>query len=591
MRSFPRRLPCRFSQSLAWPQTDAAGPADWPRNPPLSDTECGVASRARLAECGDASLHSASPLVHSSRRDNRIRSHAIMKRVGVSLWAIVVFVLATSGIACCQDDRPNIIFIMSDDHGWQAIGTYGSDRNETPNIDRIAREGARLDNFFVGNSICAPSRATMLTGLHSHANGLTDNRRPFDASQRHIAKMLQDSGYQTALVGKWHLECEPTGFDYYDRLVKQGFYYNPVMRLQDESSSEGYIQRRKTGYVTDIITDDAIAWLETERDSKKPFLLCVHHKAPHRDWKPALRHLDLYTDGPLPEPDTLLDDWSGKGNAARAQEMTIAEHLHDGDLKLSPPRRMTPGQARAWDEAYAPRNAELERLGLEGDALTRWKYQRYAKDYLRCIASVDESTGRILDTLAHLDLDENTIVIYTSDQGWYLGEHGWYDKRWMYEESFRTPFLIRWPGVIEPGTVVGALTQNIDIAPTMLDAAGEDIPSDMHGVSMLPVLAGATPDDWRSSVYYRYYEYPGYHNVRRHEGVRTDRYKLIHFYRQNEWELYDLERDPDEMSNAIDDLRYVDTITALKLELERLKQQYAVPPGEHYRPPADGRKD
>ncbi|MAY73585.1 MAG: sulfatase [Phycisphaerae bacterium] len=508
----------------------------------------------------------------------------------LTLLAAAAFAIALVTPTATADDRPNIVFIMSDDHGWQAIGAYGSTINETPNIDRIAHEGMRMDRYYVGNAICAPSRATMLTGLHTHANGMMDNRRAFDGSQRNVAKMLRAEGYQTAMIGKWHLESEPTGFDMYDRLVGQGPYYNPVLRAGGEGI-DGYEDVEHIGYTTDIVTDRAIDWIEDERDPEKPFLLLVHHKAPHRDWQPAPRHLHLYDDDEIPEPTTLFDDWSGKGSAATMQEMMIARDLTKRDLKLVPPNGLTKGQFEAWTAAYAPKNEAFEAMKLEGDDLVRWKYQRYAKDYLRSVAAVDEGVGRLLDTLDHQSLTDNTIVIYTSDQGWYLGEHGWFDKRWMYEESFRTPFLVRWPRVIPAGTTSDALTQNIDIAPTMLAAAGEAVPADMHGVSMLPVLEGTTPDDWRDSLYYRYYEYPGWHSVRRHEGVTTERYKLIHFYRLDEWEFYDLEQDPDETRNAIDDPAYEVEIADLKRELARLKTRYQVPPGEHYEAPTNGRRD
>ncbi|MEM1186156.1 MAG: sulfatase [Planctomycetota bacterium] len=509
----------------------------------------------------------------------------------IAFLRILVLVLTTLASPTPAKDQPNIVFIMSDDHGFQAISAYGSNRNSTPNIDRIAKDGALLDRFFVGNSICAPSRATMLTGLHSHANGLTDNRRPFNAAQRHVVRMLQSAGYQTGLIGKWHLEGEPTGFDHYDRLISQGEYYNPRFRLRSSDHTDGFTTAQQTGYVTDLITEKSIDWLKHGRDPGRPFMLCVHHKAPHRDWSPALRHLDLYDDAPLPEPPTLFDDWDGKGPAAHTQEMTISRDLSVRDLKLRPPRRLTDGQRRVWDSVYGPKNDTFREMNLEGDLLTKWKYQRYVKDYLRCIASVDEGVGRILDTLADLDLDDNTIVIYTSDQGWYLGEHGWFDKRWMYEESFRTPFIIRWPRQIRAGTKVSSLTQNIDIAPTLLDAAGVGVPSDMHGVSMLPVLNGEEPEGWRQSVYYRYYEYPGWHSVQRHEGVRTKRHKLMHFYQLGVYELYDLDLDPDEMNNVIDDVAYAPVATQLRAELAALKAKYHVPAGEHYQPPADGRRE
>jgi arylsulfatase A-like enzyme len=515
-----------------------------------------------------------------------------MRHASGLVCALLLCLLSTPAVRAQADragaaHRPNIVFIMSDDHAWQAISAYGSDRNTTPNIDRLAREGMRFDRFFVGNSICAPSRATMLTGLHSHANGVSTNGDRFDGSQTNIAKLLGASGYRTAMIGKWHLKTEPTGFDFYDRLVGQGHYYNQVFRKGSDPERGGeYEQYQTTGYVTDVITDKAIGWLrehaDDARDSEVPFLMLVHHKAPHREWEPAPRHLTLFDDADLAVPGTLFDDWSGKGEPAELQEMTIDRHLRPIDLKLEFPKRLNETQRRAWELAYGPKNAVFEAAvqsgSLAGDDLLRWKYQRYAKDYLRCVQAVDEGVGRLLDELDHQGLSDNTIVIYTSDQGWYLGEHGWYDKRWMYEESFRTPFLVRWPGVVEAGSTDTTLTQNIDIAPTMLAAAGLEAPASMHGRSLVPVLKGETPGDWRESLYYRYTEYPGVHAVRRHEGVRTERDKLIHFFGPDagSWEYYDLEADPDEVRNAIDDPKYTERIAALKAELTCLKVRYGV---------------
>ncbi len=468
----------------------------------------------------------------------------------------------------------NILFIMADDHGWQAISAYGSILDRTPQIDRIARAGARLDRFFVGNSICAPARATILTGLHSHAHGVMTNGNMFDAGQRTAPAMLRDAGYTTALVGKWHLKNEPQGFDYYDRLLGQGPYYNPVMRRLQADGSTADV--RNEGYTTDVITDKAVEWLQN-RPTDRPFALYVQHKAPHREWSPPLRHLELFADREMPAPPTLFDDWSGKGTAATQQEMTIARDFYPLDVKLRSPPRLTAEQQAAWDAAYGPRNEAMAAQQLSGDDLTRWRYQRYVKDYLRTVRAVDEGVGRLLDELERQGLADNTLVIYTSDQGWYLGEHGWYDKRWMYEESFRAPCLVRWPGVTRPGSSIDALTQNIDIAPTMLAAAGLEPPSDMHGVSLRPVLDGTPPFDWRRSVFYQYYEFPSVHMVHRHFGVRTERYKLMYFYLLDEWEFYDLERDPDEVDNRIDDPAYADIISELSDELARLRERYDVP--------------
>lgn len=465
--------------------------------------------------------------------------------------------------------RPNIVFIMADDHGWQAISAYGSDRNTTPNIDRLAREGMRFDRAFVTNSLCAPSRAVILTGLHSHLNGVRTNAETFDNQQVTFPALLTGWGYSTAMIGKWHLKSRPVGFDHYEVLIGQGPYYNPPM-LRDGQRVE------HKGYTTDIITDLACDWLEEGRDPDKPFLLMVQHKAPHRNWMPSLDRLHDFEDGDLPEPATLFDDWADNASPARAQEMTIARHLTPHDLKLVPQRRLDAAQRAVWDNAYGPKNAAFHAADLTGDDLVRWKYQRYAKDYLRCVQSVDDSVGALLDELDALGLAENTIIVYTSDQGWFLGEHGWFDKRWMYEESFRTPLVVRWPSVVQPGSVNTDLVQNLDFAPTFLGAAGVLPPAPLQGRSMVDLLAGATPADWRASVYYHYYENPGAHNVARHEGVRTATHKLIRFYQSNEWELYDLVADPDELTNLYGQPGTEALTAQLKAELERLRAEYAV---------------
>ncbi len=486
---------------------------------------------------------------------------------------MAVMVPATSG-----QKRPNIVFIMSDDHAFQAMSCYGSVVNKTPNLDRIANDGMRFDRCFVTNSICGPSRATILTGKYSHLNGFTRNGNTFDGSQQHVGKLLQKAGYQTAVIGKWHLRSKPTGFDYYHILKGQGPYYNPPMLTPDGDV-------KHVGYTTDIITDEFLKWMKQGRDPNKPFFVLYQHKAPHRNWQPGPKYLNKYDGVDIPEPDTLFDDYSGRGTPAKTQKMSVAKDLNPNDLKLTPPRNFTPEQLKVWNEAYGPKNAEFQKSNLSGDDLVRWKYQRYVKDYLRCVDAVDENVGRVLDYLDDSGLADNTIVIYTSDQGWYLGEHGWYDKRWMYEESFRTPLLIRWPGKIQPGSSNSDLVMNLDFASTFLEAAGEEIPQDIQGVSLMPLLKGNTPSDWRKSVYYHYYEYPGAHSVRRHYGVRTDRYKLIHFYEPfpdrhgalDEWELYDLESDPREMTSVHDDPKYAAVMKEMKTELARLRTQYQVP--------------
>jgi len=480
-------------------------------------------------------------------------------------WALCcLFVSAVEG----ADDRPNILFIFTDDHAPHAISAYGSKINRTPNIDRLAQEGMLFRNCFCTNSICGPSRAVILTGKHSHLNGFLDNRSVFDGSQQTMPKLMQQTGYQTAMIGKWHLKSDPTGFDYWSVLTGgggQGTYYNPAF-----STSSGPATHE--GYVTDIITDMALEWLD-ERDDHQPFLLMYQHKAPHREWEPDPAHFDLYENENIPEPATLFDDYEGRTSATKKQEMSIAGHLTERDLKLTAPRNLTPEQLATWNKAYDPRNAAFHSAGLEGDDLVRWKYQRYIKDYLRCIASVDDNIGRVLNYLDRQGLSENTIVIYSSDQGFYLGDHGWYDKRWMYEESLRMPFIVRWPGKVKPGSVNTDLVQNLDFAETFLDVAGAPIPADMQGQSLLPLFEGKTPEDWRDSIYYQYYEYPAVHMVARHYGVRTARYKLIHYYDIGEWELFDLETDPDELKSVYDVEAYAGIRAELTAELARLRSE------------------
>ncbi len=468
------------------------------------------------------------------------------------------------------DDPPNILFIFTDDHAYQAVSAYGSRINQTPNIDRLAKDGMLFGNCFVTNSICGPSRATILTGKYSHLNGFLRNGDRFDGAQQTFPKLLQKAGYETAMIGKWHLVTDPTGFDEWHILPGQGAYYNPPMfhngaKVQHE------------GYTTDIITDLSLDWLKNKRDPDKPFMLMSQHKAPHRNWQPGPKYLTKYDDEVIPEPETLFDDYSGRGTAAKTQDMTIAETMTPQDLKLKPPGNLNSKQKALWDAAYDPKNKAFEEANLSGKDLVRWKYQRYIKDYLRCIDSVDDSVGRILDYLDEAGLADNTIVIYASDQGFYLGEHGWFDKRFIYEESLRTPFLVRWPGVTEPGSRTDAFVSNLDFAQTFLEMAGVEAPEDMQGESLVPLLKGETPDDWRKSFYYHYYEFPGPHSVRRHYGVRTDRYKLIYFYNLDEWEFYDLERDPHELKSVYEDPAQAEFVQAHKAELERLREHYQVP--------------
>ena len=439
--------------------------------------------------------------------------------------------------------RPNILFIMTDDHASHALSCYGSKINKTPNLDRIAREGMRFDNCFCTNSICAPCRAVILTGKYSHLNGVIDNAVQFDGSQLTFPKLLQKAGYQTAIVGKWHLRSDPTGFDYWNILPGQGDYYNPAMIEMGQ-------RKKYTGYVTDIITDHCLSWLK-ERGGSKPLCLMFHHKAPHRNWQPAERHAKLYEDVELPYPETFNDDYKTRSAAAVQAEMTIERHLTPGDLKMDPPE------------------------GLTGEALKKWKYQRYMKDYLRCVAAVDENVGRVLDYLDGAGLAGNTLVIYTSDQGFYLGDHGWFDKRFMYEESLRMPLLVRYPKEIKAASVNKDIVLNLDFAPTFLDLAGAEMPKEMQGQSLRLPLQGNTPKDWRTSMYYHYYEYPAVHMVKRHYGVRTQRYKLIHFYHDiDAWELYDLQKDPQELNNVYGNPEYAAITNDLKTELNRLREKY-----------------
>ena len=500
-----------------------------------------------------------------------------MNRLAARFVLTALTLASVSGIALplsAAGKQPNILFIFTDDHASHAIGAYGSKVNQTPNLDRIAKEGMLFQNCFCTNSICGPSRAVILTGKHSHLNGFMQNGNVFDGSQQTFPKILQKTGYQTAMIGKWHLESDPTGFNYWEILLGQGPYYNPPMK-----SAAGI--HRYEGYTTDIITDLALNWLKDGRDPNRPFMLMYQHKAPHRNWQPGPKYLNLYDDVTIPEPDNLFDDYSGRGRAAREQDMTIARTMTPDDLKLTPPKNLTPEQLATWNAAYEPKNKAFREANLQGADLVRWKYQRYMKDYLRCVASVDENVGRMLDYLDKSGLAKNTVVIYSSDQGFYLGDHGWFDKRFMYEESFRMPLMVRWPGVTAPGSVDSHLVQNLDFAETFLDIAGATIPDDMQGVSLLPLLKGQKPADWRKSLYYHYYEFyedrRAAHMVRRHYGVRTPRYTLIHFYNIDEWELYDLEKDPRQMRSVADDPAYADVVKEMKVELKRLQKLYQVP--------------
>ncbi len=489
--------------------------------------------------------------------------------------------------AAAQDDRPNIVFVFSDDHAVQAISALGSRVNVTPNIDRLAREGITFRQSFCCNSICGPSRAAILTGLHSHANGFRQNGDRFDGDQQTFPKMLQAAGYATAMIGKWHLSSDPQGFDHWEVLPGQGQYYNP-----DLLSAKG--RRRVEGYCTDVVTDLAIDWLdERVAEGDQPFLLMCQHKAPHRPWLPGPGELELYENVEFPIPETLFDDYEGRGPAAADHAMGIDAHMtfaydlqipHGDDERLRRAydgalKRMTPAQRARWDAAFEAENQAFLDDPPVGAELVKWKYQRYMRNYLRCVAGVDKSLGRILRWLEDQGLEDDTLVVYSSDQGFYLGEHGWFDKRWMYEESMRMPLLARWPARIEPGTNTDALVQNIDYAPTFLELAGLAPKEPMHGRSLVPLFAGGIPSDWRHSLYYHYYESPSEHQVAAHRGVRTDRYKLIHFFEPNRsyWELYDLERDPQEVQSRYDDPELAEVQKQLKAELQRLAERFGAP--------------
>lgn len=526
----------------------------------------------------------------------------VMKRpLAFSVSKAALFLAAVATIiglalpeALAAEKRPNIIFIFTDDHCQQALSAYDATRMATPNMDRIAREGMLFQRCYVTNGICGPSRAVIQTGKYSHINGFMVNGQVFNGDQPTMPKMLHAAGYQTAVIGKWHLESTPQGYDYFDVLIGQGPYYNPPMLT---GGIEAQATRREhTGYTTDIIRDKALAWLKEQRDPEKPFLLMFQHKAPHRDWQPAPKYLTWLEETEIPEPATLWDVYSNRASPAANQAMTIKDHLTDRDLKLTPPTNLTPEQLTAWNAAYEPLNkAFLEkRPTMTPEEVIKWKYQRYVKDYLRCVKSVDDSIGDLLDYLEASGLKDNTVVIYSSDQGWYLGEHGWYDKRWMYEESLKTPLLVSWPGVVKPGSVNGDIVSNLDFAQTFLDIAGVEQPADMQGRSLVPLLKGTTPADWRKSFYYHYYEFPGAHNVARHYGVTDGRHKLIYYYELGEWELFDLVKDPNEMSNVHDLPGYADIQKALGVELTRLRAHYKLPaedPVESRRPqPGPGKE-
>jgi len=498
-----------------------------------------------------------------------MRRRDFVRSVGLGMASIAVTGQAKILLGQAPAKKPNILFIMTDDHASHALSCYGSRVNTTPHMDRIAKEGIRFDNCFCTNGICAPSRAVILTGKHSHLNGIRDNAHPFDGAQLTFPKLLQKAGYQTALIGKWHLQSNPTGFDYWTILPGQGEYYNPDFIEMGE-------KRHYPGYVTDHITGFALDFLE-KRQKDRPFLLMMHHKAPHRNWQPSPRYLKMYDNIKFPEPETLFDDYATRSRAAREQEMTVRQHMEiESDLKMGlPPARMTAEQKAMWEEAYAPKREAFKRENPQGDALVRWKYQRYMQDYLACVAGVDESVGRIMDYLDKADLAGNTLVVYTSDQGFYLGDHGWFDKRFMYEESLRMPLLMRLRGLIKPGSVSGDMISNLDFAPTFLELAGIKKPQEMQGLPFIEILRNGRARNGRDAVYYHYYEFPAVHMVKRHYGIRTRRYKLIHFYYDvDAWELYDLEKDPLELKNVYDERGYAGVVKELKARLKQVQVLY-----------------
>ena len=490
-----------------------------------------------------------------------------MKLISLRTFLSALCILLVCHKQSIADQKPNIVFIFSDDHAPHAIGAYNGwlkSVNPTPRIDELAKQGMLFEKSFCTNSICGPSRAVIMTGKHSHKNGFMNNGNTFNWNQQTFPKILRKAGYTTALYGKSHLKGNPKGFDDWKVLPGQGDYYNP-----DLITPKGRV--RIDGHCTDVVTDLAVEWLKTGRDKTKPFMLMVQHKAPHRNWMPALRHLPLYDDIKIPEPTTLFDKWEDNAPPARHQELEIDRHMdinYDLFLDLTADYEGTPSQKRqdrsawrnmkkmtkdqlnSWRAFYGPRDKAFDEANLSGKELVRWKFQRYAKNYLRCVRGVDDSVGKIQDTLKNLKLDDNTVVIYSSDQGFYIGDHGWYDKRWMYEESLMMPLIVKWPGVTKPDSRSVLMVQNLDYAQTFLEMAGAEIPSNMQGRSLVPILKNGKADDWRKSIYYHYYEYPSVHMIPRHYGIRTERYKLIHFYQfGNEWEMYDLKEDPDELTN------------------------------------------
>ncbi len=527
------------------------------------------------------------------------------------LFPLGMFLSMFFVFSCSEKDQevaqaPNIIYIMADDHAEQAISAYGhpvSQLAPTPNIDRIAKEGALFKRNYCTNSLCGPSRAVVLTGLHSHINGFRMNGEQFDNNQRTFPKMLQKHNYTTALFGKWHIGGAPQGFDSWDILNDQGNYYNPEFIRESDSNDKKYDTIIETGYATDLITEKALNFLKANKDSGKPIMMMVHHKAPHRNWMPPLRYLHLFDSIQFPIPDSYYRHFE-KQEASEDQLQTIYNDMYEGhDLRMSKEygstelahnpwtrdfTRMNEEQRAIWDAAYLPKNNAFHKANLSGKALAEWKFQRYMQDYLATIRAVDDGVGALLDYLDESGLAENTIVIYTTDQGFYLGENGWFDKRFMYEPSLAMPMVMRYPKGIKAGTVIEEMTQNLDFAPTFLDYAGVPIPEDFQGKSLKSLVENNSEGVFRDAIYYHYYDFPAFHMVKRHYGVRTDRYKLMHFYDDNDqWELYDLEKDPTEANNLYGDKQYAEVQSQLHARLKELQAQYGVTDNEFKKTPKE----
>lgn len=530
------------------------------------------------------------------------------------LITLIIFCLSHSGFSV---QKPNIIFIFTDDHAPKALSAYGSGLNHTPNLDRLANEGMKFERCLVTNAICGPSRAVVLTGKYSHLNGFMCNFNKFDGSQQTFPKILRNNGYQTAIIGKWHLVSTPTGFDHFDILIGQGKYYNTPTLTGDIRSKAKQI--KNVGYTTDVITDKALDWIKNQRHKDKPFMLMYQHKAPHGRWEPAPEHLNLYDDITIPEPNNLFDDYQNRASGAKNQNMNLAETFGPNRAQYYVPEGLSKEEFMKWHKAYDPNGLHLDQIDKSGTKykhqkydrspedlekwhaaflpkneayykanysekeMVRWKYQRYMKNYLRCVKSVDDNVGRLLNYLDESGLAENTVVIYSSDQGFFLGEHGWFDKRWAYEPSVKAPLLVRWPKVIRANSVNHHLVSNLDFAQTILDIAGVSIPNDMQGNSLVPLFKGENPKDWRKYHYYQYFEGDinnperSNHHVPRHASVIGNRYKLIHYYQLDEWELFDIAKDPDEMKNQYHNPEFKHIRDHLTQQLSLLRKQYLVP--------------